>query len=88
MNIFQATKRNTTHDMLEIYIYIPRTQMGPLVLIEKGLVFGKLTFKNRGQLGSRGIYIYIYLYIYTFGPQVPMKNEGFLSPKNMGEITL
>ena len=34
-------------------IYEPRTQMGPLVLIGKGLVLGGLTFKNRGYLGSR-----------------------------------
>ena len=32
--------------------FIPRTQM-TLVLIGKGLVFGGLTFKDRGQLGSR-----------------------------------
>ena len=34
------------------YIYIPGTQMTP-VLIGKDLVLGGLTFKNRGQLGSR-----------------------------------
>ena len=39
-------------------LYIPRTQM-TLVLNGKGLVLGGLTFKNRGQLGSRYIYIYI-----------------------------
>ena len=39
-----------------IYINIPRTQM-TLVLIGKGLVLGGLTFKNRGHLGSRYIYI-------------------------------
>ena len=37
-------------------IGIPRTQMTP-VLNRKGLVFGGLTFKNRGQLGSRYKYI-------------------------------
>ena len=30
-----------------------------LVLIGKGLVLGGLTFKNRGQLASRIIYIYV-----------------------------
>ena len=30
-----------------------------LVLIGKGLVFGGMTFKNRGHWGSRYIYIYI-----------------------------
>ena len=30
----------------------------------KGPCFGGLTFKNRGQLGSRYIYIYIHIYIY------------------------
>ena len=38
-----------------------RTQMTP-VLNGKGLVLGGLTFKNRGQLGSRYIYI-LYLYV-------------------------
>ena len=39
-----------------IYIYIPGTPM-TLVLIGKGLVLGGLTFKNRGHLGSRYIYL-------------------------------
>ena len=35
--------------------------MGPLVLIgvEVRPCFGGLTFKNRGQLGSRYVYVYI-----------------------------
>ena len=37
--------------ILCIYIYIPRTQVTP-VLNGKGLVSGGLTFKNKGQLGS------------------------------------
>ena len=36
----------------DIYIYVPRTQM-TLVLIGNRPCFGGLTFKNRGQLGSR-----------------------------------
>ena len=36
-------------------VYIPGTQM-TLVLIGKDLVFGGLTFKNRGHLGSRLFY--------------------------------
>ena len=42
---------------ISINLYVPRTQMGPLVLLEKGPCFGGLTFKNRGHLGSRYIYI-------------------------------
>ena len=56
-----------------IYIYIniriPRTEM-TLVLIGKGLVFGGLTFKNRGQFGSRYIHIYTHTRcIYTYNIQ-------------------
>ena len=36
----------------------PGTQMGPLVLIGKGLVLGGLTFKDRGHLGSRQLLVY------------------------------
>ena len=39
-----------------VYIYIPGTQT-TLVLNGKGLVLEGLTFKNRGHLGSRYIYI-------------------------------
>ena len=38
----------------KMLVCIPRTQM-TLVLIGKGLVLGGLTFKNRGELGSRYI---------------------------------
>ena len=48
-----------------IYIYIPRTQMTP-VLIGKGLVLGGLTFKNRGHWGCRYIFIFAYIYLYTY----------------------
>ena len=42
-------------------VCVPRTQMGPLVLIRKGLVFWRVDLQNRGQLGSRYIII-----IYTY----------------------
>ena len=42
-----------------VYIYIPRTLSWPLVWLEFRPCFGGLTFKNRGQLGSRYMYIYI-----------------------------
>ena len=51
--IYQPTSSVTP---IYIYTYIPRTQM-TLVLIGKGLVLRGLTFKNRGHLGSRYIYI-------------------------------
>ena len=41
---------------ISINLYVPRTQM-TLVLLEKGPCFGGLTFKNRGHLGTRYIYI-------------------------------
>ena len=37
-----------------------------LVLIGKGFVLGGLTFKNRGNWGSRYICIYTYIYICTY----------------------
>ena len=48
---------NYTYIIYSIYIYcreiyVPGTQM-TLVLIEKGLVLGGWTFKNRGHWGSR-----------------------------------
>ena len=45
---------------------IPRIQM-TLVLIEEGLIFGGLIFKNRGQLGSRYIYIILSAYNWIVG---------------------
>ena len=36
------------------------------IYIPKRPCFEKLTFKNRGQLGSKKKYIYIYIYVHTF----------------------
>ncbi len=44
-----------------LYVHIPRTQMTLVLIGISALLWGGLTFKNRGQLGSRYIYIYIIL---------------------------
>ena len=44
-----------------IYIYIPRTQMGPLVLIGKGLVWGGWVPSKIEVIWVPGIYIYIHI---------------------------
>ena len=49
----------------QAHLSIPRAQM-TLVLIGKGLCFGGLTFKNRGHLGSRYIFMVSQLYTHVF----------------------
>ena len=48
----------------KLIIYIPRTQMGPLVLIEKGLVLEGWPSKIEASW-VLGVYIYIYMCVYT-----------------------
>ena len=67
------------------YIYIPGTPM-TLVLIGKGLVLGGLTFKNRGHLGSRYIYLEPKKWPPYFGRFFPHKIEGEILPKQRSTV--
>ena len=58
---------------------IPGTQMGPLVLIIKGLVFKGPTAKTKGHMGSRYIEkCFIYLYTPIFGISMHFSYVGVL----------
>ena len=58
-------------------LHVPGTQMTP-VLNGKGLVLEGLTFKNRGQLGSR--YVFTKLYKLWWEAQIIANDHIYLSP--------
>ena len=78
-----ANLREGKSYVMRAYIYIyPGTQM-TLVLTGKGLVFGGLTFKNRGHLGSRYIYIYTYLSWKSSRPLTKISPLEFVDYKSL-----